>query len=1168
MAEFAHLHLHTEFSLLDGVGKTEQYVRDAKAAGITSMAITDHGVMYGALEWHKSLSSAGLHPIIGMEAYFAEGPAGPPSPDASDQEKRKARKAYHLLLLAQNNRGYRNLIKLASKASLEGYYYRPRIDMDMLRSHSDGLIATSACIGGPIANNLLYDRPQLAEDYAVNLTEIFGRERFFVEIQDHGQKEQHQVNGDLLRIAKSFDIPIVATNDVHYCARSDAKAQEILMCVQTNATLNDPKRLKPETDELYLKTPQEMTDLFSHVPGAVKNTLVIAEMCDLDLSGSGLQLPDFDVPEGMTNPDYLETLCRDGARRLYGELSGEVEERLSYELRVINGMELTNYFLVVWDFVRFAKENGILVGPGRGSAAGSIVAYVLGITALDPLEHGLIFERFLNPSRISMPDIDIDFADDRRQEVIDYVVQKYGDDRVAQITTFGTMAAKASLRDVGRAMAIPLSRVDQVAKLIPTGPNINIADSIETIPELQQLYRDDQELHELIDNARRVEGISRHASTHAAGVVISREPLMETIPLQRAGGKSEGDVTTQYPMGQLEELGLLKMDFLGLTTLSVIGKAVDMVRRKRPDLTVDTIPLDDPIAYEMLRRGDTTGVFQLEGGMTTGMTIDVAPERFADIVALMALIRPGPMENAPEYIAVKRGRKTVEYAHPLLEDVLSETYGVALYQEQIMTIANIVGGFSLAEADGLRKAMGKKLPEVMATYRAQFVAGATAQNISERLADEIFDMMLKFAGYGFNKSHSAAYAVIGAQTAYLKANYPVEFMAALLTTDAGNSDRVVSDVAECRRLGIPILGPDINKSELDFSVDLLDDGSEVIRFGLSAVKTVGRGAAAAIVDARNNIDTRRFESLDQFVFEVDWTRSSKRVAESLARAGAFESFGTRKAVLEALDLAIGSANQRRKAVSRGQLVFDLTAGAEQPVLTAQRLPDTGEFSMKQLLNWERELLGVYVSNHPVVEALQQTGLHGRHQIGELKDLPPGDNVRIVGQIITVRRLITKKGQPMAIAEVEDLTGSIDLVFWPEIYESYGTLLEPDTILDIQARLGWRNEKLQLIVNSVSVELERLGSSGRKLHITIPPQESDEEWNRLMQQVNRILQTSEGDDEVVIHLLLDDQDICLLSRTRRVTADERLVADLRRLLGDQALRTEDPAFQWSVLKPTG
>jgi DNA polymerase-3 subunit alpha len=693
--EFAHLHLHTEYSLLDGLGRMPEYIDRAKEVGIQHVAVTDHGVMYASLDWYRKATAAGLHPIVGIEAYLAEGKASV-----------RDRSSYHLLLLAENIEGYRNLLQLASKAHLEGFYYRPRIDLEMLQQHREGLIATSACLGGPVANNIIHDQIAKARTYAGTLAEIFGPERFYLEVQDHGIKEQKLANDHLIPMARELGIPIVATNDVHYVSQEDAALQDLVICVQTNRTLSDPKRLKSESDQLYFKSPQEMWDLFKDVPEAISNTIRIAEMCDVDLSFRGYQLPEFDVPEGFSPDSYLDHLVREGVKRLYGHDSGEVGERLEYELSVIQAMGFTNYFLIVWDFIRFAREQNILVGPGRGSAAGSIVTYALGITALDPLKHGLIFERFLNPSRISMPDIDIDFADIGRDKVIRYVVEKYGDDRVAQIVTFGTLAAKASVRDIGKAMELPFPDIDRIAKLIPTGPGVTIDKAMEKVPELQALYDSDPQARDVIDAARRVEGLARHASTHAAGVVISRDPLMQHVPLQRAGGKSEGDITTQYQMGLLEDIGLLKMDFLGLSTLTILGKAVENANAKDPNLTVDTIPLEDDEAFALLRRGDTVGIFQLEGGMTTKMTTDIQPRRFEDVVALMALIRPGPMTMAPEFFSRKNGETECIYIHPDLEPILAETSGIALYQAQVIQIANRLAGVSMAEADGLRKAMG------------------------------------------------------------------------------------------------------------------------------------------------------------------------------------------------------------------------------------------------------------------------------------------------------------------------------------------------------------------------------------------------------------------------------------------------------------------------------
>ncbi|MEZ4532934.1 MAG: DNA polymerase III subunit alpha [Thermomicrobiales bacterium] len=1159
MPEFAHLHLHTEYSLLDGMGRIPEYIEQAQESGIQHLAVTDHGVMYAAYDFYKQVSKAGLHPIVGMEAYFAEGKAGPPPPDASEAERKARRKAYHLLLLAENETGYRNLMKLASQASLNGFYYRPRIDIDMLARHHDGIIATSACLGGPLANNLLNERPDTARDYAVKLAEIFGRERFFVEIQDHGLKEQLQVNRDLISLAKSFALPLVVTNDVHYCKQADSPAQELLVCIQTNTTLNDPKRLKPETDELYLKSPQEMWNRFAELPDGLKNSMRIAEMCQLDLSPQGFQLPDFDVPAGYTNHEYLEHLVRAGAAERYDLSDSDVENRIAYELRVIGNMNLTNYFLVVWDFVRFAKENDIPVGPGRGSAAGSIVTYCLAITSLDPLKHGLIFERFLNPDRLSLPDIDIDFADDRRDEVIQYVVGKYGDDRVAQISTFGTMAARASLRDVGRAMGMPFSEIDRVAKLIPAEPKMTIEKALDRVAELNDVLEADKRLRELVDNAKKVEGIARHSSTHAAGVVISRDPLIETVPLQRASGKSEGEVTTQYQMGLLEEIGLLKMDFLGLTTLTILRRAVDLARRKSPDLTIDAIPLEDEEAFLRLQQGDTIGVFQLEGGMTTRMTTEVAPNSFDDLIALMALIRPGPAGGAAEFCDRKHGRSPVTYMHPDLEPILKGTFGIAVYQEQIMQIANAIAGFSMADADGLRSAMGKKKQDLMESYRKPFIEGAVAHGLTAALADELYSMMARFGGYGFNKAHSAAYAVIAAQTAYLKAHYPVEFMCALMTTDGDNHDRLVSDVAHVRRMGHDVLGPDINRSELDFQPEIGSNGKESIRYGLSAIKNVGKGAAESILKARCDHPNQEFASLEDFCSSVDWTKVSRKVADSLAKSGALDCFGPRSVILNRLEPTISGAIDRQRAAAKGQLGFDMLGGSvAKQVETPESITRNLELPLRQRLSWERELLGIYLSDHPVNDVLQRVGSYGRQVINDVHDRFPGDRVRIIGRVDTSRRFLTKANKTMAIMDFEDMTGTIELVAFPETYQTFQDAWEVDNVIEVEAKVDLRGEKQQLICERVFDSIDALGPrpSQRQVHIALVSDSSDANARiDEMQRVLQIIREHDGDDEVVVHLRVGEDDLPMRSRTLKVEWNELLQAELQNLLGEASVWVE-------------
>ena len=1149
MPEFAHLHLHTEFSLLDGVGRIDQYIERAHQLGLHHLAVTDHGVMYASLAWYNAATAAGLHPIIGMEAYLAEG---------SISERK--RDSYHLLLLAENETGYRNLLRLASIASLEGFYYRPRIDMELLQRYHEGIIATSACIGGPVAKNFLAGNAARAEHYAGALAEIFGRERFFIEIQDHGIDLENQANRELIPLARRLDLPLVATNDVHYCDEIDSAAQELLVCVQTNTTMNDPKRMKTDSTQLYLKSAEDMERLFGDIPEAMSNTIRIAEMCSLDLGFKGYQIPDFEVPEGYTPQSYLRQLCTEGAMKKYGTVEGAVGERLDHELGIIDSMGFTNYFLIVWDFVRFAKQQGILVGPGRGSAAGSVVTYSLDITGLDPLKYELFFERFLNPSRVSMPDIDIDFADDRRDEVIDYVVQKYGDDRVAQIVTFGTLKAKAAVRDVGRAMDLGFGETDRVARLIPTDPKMTIELALEQVPDLGSLYQSETSVRDLIDTARKVEGHARHSSTHAAGVVISRDPLVEHVPLQRAGGKSEGDVTTQWTQEHLESLGLLKMDFLGLKTLTVLGRVIDLVRAGGHDISLEDVPLDDPNSLALLRNGDTFGVFQLEGGMTRRMTVDVAPTSFDDLIALMALIRPGPLELAPDFIARKHGRVPVEYIHPAVESILQESYGIAIYQEQVMQIANVVAGFSMAEADGLRKAMGKKLPEQMATYESRFVEGSVEQGTDRTLAQDIFAMIERFAGYGFPKAHSAAYAVIAAQTAYFKANYPVEFMAALMSTEINNSEKIIVNVAECRRAGISILPPDINRSGIDFTVETDEVGKRAVRFAMGGVRNVGLGAVEHIVQARSDQPDQRFATLDAFCEAVSWSKVGKRVAENLTKVGALEPLGERAAVLKALETAIGAAQQRQKAADRGQMdLFGMVSDTQDSVSTA--LPQITPADNKTRLAWEKELLGFYLSAHPLTETIGEQLPSGYVQSIDLESYAVGDRVRLVAMVIDIRRITTRKGASMAIVTMEDLGGTMEAVCFPETFDRVKEDLATDAIIEVAGKVDRRNDEVQIIVDAVSRDLPHHEAETHTLEpkVTVRLPGSVDVWAdiSLMQRIDEVLRDHAGNHEVELQLPRGNHLVRMRSRSRRVEWSEELKSELEAVLGTDTIELEQP-----------
>ncbi len=1145
MAEFTHLHLHTEFSLLDGMGRVDDYIASAQQMGMNNMAVTDHGVMYGSMDWYKAATSAGMNPIMGMEAYLSEGPA-------SEQN----RKMYHLLLLAENNVGYRNLIKLASEAALHGFYYKPRVDLEMLQKHSEGIIATSACLGGPVANNFLNDQPNKAYEYAATLGEIFGKERFYIELQDHGLAEQHMTNRQMIELSRKYDLPLVATNDVHYCLQQDAPAQDILICVGTNTHVNDPKRLKHETDQFYLKSPEEMEMLFADHPEALSNTMRIAEMCNVKLDFSEYHLPEFETPEGVSSAEHLRTLCTEGVLRKYGTLDGEIGERLNYELGVIENMGFTDYFLIVWDFVRFAKRNNILVGPGRGSAASSIVTYSLDITGLDPLKHNLMFERFLNPSRISMPDIDIDFADDRRQEVIDYVVEKYGEERVAGIGTFGTLKAKAAIKDCARAMEIPISESIRIAGMVPADPKATIDSTLEEVPEFAAAYNNEPMVKELIDTARKVEGLSRHPGKHAAGVVISRDPLVEHVPLQLTG-KGRTDVTTQWTMGHLEELGLLKMDFLGLKTLTVLGRAVDLAQKTGADVTMENIPMEDEKAFELLQRGDTFGVFQLEGGMTTRMTVDVKPQTFEDIIALMALIRPGPMELAPDYIGRKHGRLEIEYPHPLLEDVLKETYGVALYQEQVMQMANVLAGFSMAEADGLRKAMGKKLPEVMAEYKDLFVQGAEKNGVSQKDANKVWDAIERFAGYGFVKSHSAAYGVIAAQTAYMKAHFPAQFMAALMSTEIDSSEKTVTNVGECIKSGIPVLPPDLNKSNIDFTVETLDDGTEAVRFGLGAVKGVGHSALESVIKARNERDDHHFPTLDAFCDAMDWSSGNKRMIEALVKAGAMDEYGHRAQVLTALEPLAASAQKRQKARNRGQMDMFGQLIIEDPMdETGSQLPDIDPADQKQILEWEREALGLYLSSHPIREVIGAEPPAGYHEVINVHKMNSSQTAKIIGMIKGIRRVTTKQNKSMAVLEIEDLTGSMEAVVFPKPYENFSELLEPDAILVFGGKVEERGEQTQLLLDSVSRDLPGKVEIAPVVEtVVIDVTLSGDQWAdvKKLQQIADLMSEFEGDHPVELQVRINGGVRLFKSRSMKVDWSPQFEESMEALTGEATVR---------------
>ncbi len=1153
--DFAHLHLHSEFSLLDGMGKINDYMARMGELGMTAAALTDHGVMYGAMDWLKAGKKHGVRTIVGLEAYVA--------PDG--MLNRQKAPIHHLTLLARNEAGYRNLLTLASKASLQGFYYRPRIDYDLLSRHADGITCLSGCLSSHVASHILKDRDREARQLIDDMTQWFGKDHLFLEVMDHGMPEQHKMTAFLIEEHKRTGLPLVATNDVHFVRREDHPAHDILLCIQTGATVDDPNRFSSKTDQIYMKSGDEMLERFGEIPEAVANTMRVVEQCDLQLGKPGYLMPHFAVPDGFDTATYLEHLCREGALRNYGHIEGEVRERLDYELSVINDMGFPTYFLVVWDFVRYARERGILVGPGRGSAAGSIVAYCLDITTLDPLKHGLLFERFLNPSRISMPDIDIDFADDRRDEIIKYVNEKYGAEQVAQIITFGTLAARAAVRDVGRALGLPYGDVDQVAKLIPQVPAhpVSIAQALEQVPDLRALRERDANIRRLLDTAQKLEGVSRHASTHAAGIVISRDPLIQHVPLQRTGTGDNAGVTTQYPMGWLEELGLLKMDFLGLKTLTVLTKALELLNRRGITVDLDALDLEDPAAYAPLMRGETMGVFQLDQPTGQRICALVKPRNFAELVAVGALARPGPMEHAPRFAARKEGREAVTYAHPDLEPVLRDTYGFALFQEQVMQIARVLADYSLAEADSLRKAMGKKLPAEMAKHRDRFIEGCAKKGVPAKVAAPLFEELEKFSGYGFNKAHSTCYGLIGYWCAWLKAHHPAEFLAAILTSEQGDTARVVQLIAECRRMKMAVLPPDVNRSERDFSVEEVGtavdraEPTRAVRIGLSAIKNVGVGVVDAIIVARQSQPDCRFIGLAQFC-SSGAGQLNRRAVECLIRVGAMSDLGNRQQLSMALDSAMAAAQSVRKAAAAGQFgLFGAALPGTTDVLDVP-LPDVPDWPLKEQLGHEKELLGIYLSEHPLTTITAR--MRGKQivNLGTIDEGMGGQKATVVGLLIEPRAMLTKKGTMMLRATLEGVDGvSLDLIAFSEAYERCREALVADRVLEVDVRVDLRGEQVQLIVEAVrqcvepEPEARLVVRETRRLHIMLPPRPPDEFSVRLLDLLNAY----PGSDEFLLHCAWPSRKRILRPFRMRVGVDANLTAAVRALVGADKVHVE-------------
>jgi len=1060
---FVHLHVHTEYSLLDGSTRIGDLLDRTKELGMDTIAITDHGAMFGVIDFYKKAKSKGIKPILGSEVYIAI--------NKYYEKEQKDKNQYHLVLLAENNVGYGNLMKIVSEGYINGFYYKPRVDHDVLKKYSKGIIALSACLAGEVQQHLLNGNYERAKMVALEYNDIFGQGNFFLELQDHGIREQKEVNNLLIRLSEETGIPLVATNDVHYLKKEDAVVHDVLLCIQTGKTVDDKDRMKFPTDEFYLKSCEEMEEIFDFKREALENTVWIGERCNVTLDFNTMHLPEYKVPEGYTNIEYLRKLCMEGLKNRYSDITPEIEERFNFEFKTIVDMGYVDYFLIVWDFIKYAKDRGIMVGPGRGSAAGSIVSYALGIIDIDPLKYDLLFERFLNPERVSMPDIDIDFCYERREEVIDYVVNKYGSDRVAQICTFGTMAARGAIRDVGRAINMPYGEVDYIAKQIPMELGMTISKALDVNKTLREMYETREEVRKLIDLALAVEGLPRHTSTHAAGVVISKEPITNYVPLSR----NNDAITTQFNMIELEELGLLKMDFLGLRTLTVIRDAVELIE-KNHGLKIDftSIDYEDPKVLDMFAKGETLGVFQFESAGMRQFLKELKPNMFENLIAANSLFRPGPMNQIPQYIMNKHNPENIEYLHPKLKPILEVTYGCIVYQEQVMQIVRDIGGFTMGGADLLRRAMGKKKMDVMEMERKRFIYGETDENgqvivkgairngVDEKTANKIYDLMIDFAKYAFNKSHSAAYAVVAYRTAWLKYYYPVEFMAALISSVMGDTNSVSLYIQECKRLGIEILPPDINESYKKFTVV-----NGKIRFGLMAVKNVGEALIDGIIEARKSGHFKSFTDFCERIEDINPSIMNKRAVESLIKCGAMNSLGGNRAQLLAIfEKTMDSIHNDRKRNIDGQFSMFVNIDSN---MHEDNLPELKEFSQRNLLAMEKETLGIYISGHPLqpyeeelkrittinTSEILQANEHMDNNISEDLD---GKRVVIGGIINSKKNKITKNNNMMAFISLEDMYGTIECIVFPATYEKYNRFIEEDSIVVIEGKITTSEEE--------------------------------------------------------------------------------------------------------------
>jgi DNA polymerase-3 subunit alpha len=1150
--KFVHLHVHTEYSLLDGSIRIRDLISRTKDLGMESIAITDHGSMFGVIQFYKEAKKQGIKPILGSEVYVAM--------DKYTEREPKDKSQYHLVLLAENNEGYENLMKIVSEAYINGFYYKPRIDHDILRKYSKGIIALSACLGGEVQKHIMNNNTDKAKEIALTYREIFGSNNFFLELQDHGIEEQRRVNRELIKMSKEMDIGLVATNDVHYLKKEDAEVHDILLCIQTASTVDETDRMKFPTNEFYLKSPKEMRNIFGDTLDALENTAWIADRCNVELDFDTLHLPEYKVPDGYTNIEYLRKLCLEGLQERYKEITTEIEDRFNYEFNVITQMGYTDYFLIVWDFIKFAKDNGIMVGPGRGSSAGSIISYALRIIDIDPLEYGLIFERFLNPERISMPDIDIDFCYERREEVIQYVIDKYGIDHVAQIVTFGTMAARGSIRDVGRAMNMPYGEVDYIAKQIPMELGMTISKALEVNKSLKDRYDENEDVQRLIDVARAVEGLPRHTSTHAAGVVISKDPVTSYVPLLKSGEA----ISTQFNMIELEELGLLKMDFLGLRTLTVIRDAVNLVEENHGiKLDLGEINHEDSLVLEMFAKAETLGIFQFESPGMRAFLRELRPSVFENLIAANALFRPGPMNQIPQFVACKHDSSKIEYLHSKLIPILDMTYGCIVYQEQVMKIVRDIGGFTIGGADLLRRAMGKKKMDIMEKERKRFIYGETDENgeviingaiingVDEKSANKIYDLMIDFAKYAFPKAHSAAYAVVAYRTAYLKYYYPVEFMAALISSVMGNTNQVSLYIQECKRLGIDILSPDINESYNKFTVS-----ENKIRFGLSAVKNVGENFIKTIVEARKS---GRFKSFTDFIERIEKTDSSvmnKRAVESLIKCGAMDSLGVNRAQLLAIyEKTIDGIHADRKRNIEGQFsIFDTL----DENVSKDNLPDLKEFPKNILLTMEKEMVGIYISGHPLepykseIERVSNITtfdlLNINEEIGkDLNGVKDGASIILGGIIVEKKNKITRNNNMMAFITLEDLYGSIECIVFPATFERYNKYLKEDNIIVIHGRISISEvEEPKIIVEKIS-ELNTYKKG--KIYVKIPSNNSSETFDKL----KRILIKYAGDTPVYVYVEKEKKTV-VADRSLWIDIDNKnAIIELKNLLGEDSVK---------------